>query len=95
MLNEPFGRDVVVLITAAVAGAVVAIATTPKGSRSEPSWAVRAYLWIFRAFPPFRTAAPRTYSYREQFSAAFFLSFFVVFIVGVLAFGCSYRLGCR
>jgi hypothetical protein len=95
MLNEPLGRDVAILVIATVAGVVVAALTTPRGSSDRPMWAVRVYLALYRAFPPFRPTVTRTFAYREQFLAAFFVSFFVVFIAGALAFGCSYRLGCR
>jgi hypothetical protein len=94
MFDHPLARDLLVLIVAAVVGLIVAVAGTPKVSTTRPIWAVRLYLALLRAFPPFRASAPRTYSYREQFAAAFFVSFFIVFTVGVVLFGCG-RLGCR
>ena len=95
MLDLPFGRDVAVLVVAMLIGTAVALATTPKGSSNRPVWAVRVYLWLFRAFPPFRAGTARTFSYREQFLAVFFLSAFIAFLIGAMAFGCSYRLGCQ
>lgn len=89
-------RELTILGVSVLFGLIVSIAVTPQRSASPPGVGVRLYQAILRSAPGFRSAADRKSStYREQFLATFFLVAFGAFIVGIIAFGCSYKLGCK
>jgi glycerol uptake facilitator-like aquaporin len=95
MWEQPFVRDVVFFTAAALVGLIVAAMTTPKGVSTRPVWAVRLYLWIFRMFPGLGAISKRSsFNYREQFLATFFITFFIVFGISAVSFGCGYRVAC-
>ena len=99
MLNEPFVRDIVILLVATLVGVVGGSLTVHCSSSDAPAWPLRLYLAAFRhsSVPRLRQyAASRTVvTKREQLLVACFVWFFIAFGVGAVFFGCSYRLGCH
>jgi hypothetical protein len=80
------------LVAAAVATFVAALSLVLRSTNS-PNWAVRVYLHLMRLTfiaPLARYArTPRVYSGREGLLAIWFLTFFSIFLIGVLASSCG------
>lgn len=96
-MSDPYLiRELIISGVSVLFGLIVAIAVTPRRPSSPPGAGVRLYQALLRSVPGFRSAAERkSSSYREQFLATFFLVAFGAFVVGIFAFGCSYKLGCK
>src|SRR5574341_984851 len=99
MLNDPFVRDVLVLLVAVLVGALGGVATLRRAPAGSLAWPSRVYLWLSDGRSGSRgLAAPSSHkvlSRREQLVLACFAWFFITFLIGALLFGCSYRVGCR
>jgi len=76
-----------VALIAAVVALVPAWFSTRSPDPTQPGWAVRVYLQLFRSSDiPFLTGAAvrrKRFPVREAFLATWFLSFFVIFGFGV------------
>jgi len=79
--------ELMVFFVAAVGATVVALLTEYRSVSNAPNWAVEFYLGLLRAtwLPPLRRYSEKrtTATSRERFLAAWFLSFFLIFLVGV------------
>jgi hypothetical protein len=79
--------EVVFVLVACLGATVVAFLTERRGNSDSPNWAVDAYLGLLRStwLPPLRRYADerKTATYRERFLAAWFLSFFLIFLIGI------------
>ena len=79
--------DAKVAIFAAVVALIPAWLSTRSLGPTQPGWAVRVYLGLFRSteIPPVQDAASRRsrFPVREAFLATWFLSFFAIFGFGI------------
>lgn len=99
MLDTPFGRDMLILGIAVTFGLCAGALTTRDAQPESPVWPIRIWLLLFcnhpiswlKRYPSRRDS----FSRREQFLAAFFAWFFIAFVIGAIALGCSYRTGCQ
>jgi hypothetical protein len=79
--------DAKIAIVAAVVALIPAWISTRSLDPTQPGWAVRVYLELFRGsnLPPAQAAASRRdrLAVREAFLATWFLSFFAIFGFGI------------
>jgi hypothetical protein len=90
--------DLLLFLVAVATATVVAFLSRRRDSPGPPNWAVGLYLGLFRLtlLPPLqRYARARTVtSGREQFLAAWFLTFFLIFLVGIFLLSSCGRRAC-
>jgi hypothetical protein len=77
--------DAKVALLAAVIALIPAWFATRSFDPAQPGWAVRVYLTLFSqvGLQSSAAASPARYPVREAFLAAWFLSFFVLFGIGL------------
>ena len=85
-------RDVQIFIACIALALCIAWLTTRRFDSHRPIWPVRLYLFVLLLGPLQHYARSRkVFSRREQFLASFFMWFFLLFIVAVVAFTCGRR----
>ena len=97
-MEAALSRELLIVGLAAVIAFGGAASEVLSASPAQPVWAIRAWLWLSR-----RSSVARLRSYaesrgkfsrREQFIAAFFAWFFIVFVTTIVFFGCG-KAGCE
>jgi hypothetical protein len=85
-------REVQVFVTSILLGLGIAWLSSRSTKPTEPNWPTRLYVFILVLGPMRRYAKSRTsFPAREQFLAAFFVWFFILFVAGVTLLPCGRR----
>jgi len=81
--------EIILLIASAIIGVAVGYIHAKLGKEYNPVWPIKLYLSLFRqSIGFFRKYADKRHSFqfREQFMAAAFVWFFIIFIISLMVF---------